>query len=263
MFMPFVSPSAGTEEKQWRILARTTGRVIVFPANYTMAVIWICGGGGGGKTGTGTSGGGGGGAGNLAKIMMPSILVPPVLQFDIGAGGTSTNAGATSLIKYQTSTFFTAGAGGSGAAAATAGTAGTSSTTFWTDNGLFLSITGGAAGAGGAAASAAAVTTYVVGGGAGGGGTAAGAAGGAVTGYWDTPTLAGGIALSGNGNDGYWRHIDRLVNGGGSGGGGNSAGVGGNGGNGSPGAGGGGAGMGASSGVGGNGGDGFAYIWSI
>jgi hypothetical protein len=100
-------------------------------------------------------------------------------------------------------------------------------------------------------------------GGAGGAGTtSADFAGGAITGSGPVPTIAGGLAGSNRGNDGFSKFLPPAFTGG-SGGGSSNTGVGGAGANGRFGSGGGGGGGGTTGGTGGLGGPGLVIITHI
>jgi hypothetical protein len=286
------------------------------PRNASMLYAICVGGGGsggGGQTsGTGVVGGGGGGVGSggMGRLLIPTIFLPRTLYLLPGAGGlgvaaaTLGNAGARSIISVQPSTSLqtscqilvsgTAAAtgGAAGAASATAGAAetlATNSLTAFSGLGIWTAIAGqigsasGASGGAGVAVSGGAAGIPVSGG-AGGGTTnttTGDGIGGAVTGQALAlvPTVAGGAAAGGRGQDGFNRgqmtfsanlmaNLSREImafTGGSGGGAAHGGGVGGQGGAGAFGSGGGGGGGGGGTGGGtggrgGEGGPGFIYL---
>ena len=258
------------------------------------------GGGGNGAVGAAGSaaGGGGGGSAGQSILQIPAYFLPDVLYIQVGAGGVSVTAGATTKVQaiqgagtyevYQAA--FGGGAGGS-ASGGTAGTAGANaiasgiSSNVFAGIGMALYISGQVGVAGGTTGNGVSITGPTTGlyvsSGAGGGGVPAagnGGNGGDVNPNATLifPSIIGGAGSSsatvpgapGTSGRGGMR-FKIPVNFGGSGGGGsNSAAIttglfGGDGGMGGPGSGGGGGGgcfSGGVAGVGGRGGDGQVLI---
>ena len=273
------------------------------PKGADMAFILCIGGGasgGGGLTaaaGSARGGGGGGGASGITRIFLPVLFLPDILYVQVGSGGASVgagtlgNPGAISYVSLIQSTNSSATIITSGNAAAAGGAAGTSAgsnaggnggTAFSNANayhvmfGIFTAIAGqngsasgaisGANGAAGVAITWANASTCLCGGSGGGtvGTNNTDFAGGAINGIANLfPTINGGVAAQGAGNNGS-EFEKPLRCGGGSGGGtGGAAGlVGGRGGDGALGCGGGGGGGGTTGGSSGRGGDGYVAIIS-
>lgn len=249
------------------------------------------GGGGGGSTnitGTVRGGGGGGGSGGIVRATIPALLLPDTMYVITGVGGAGGAAGATgvtggvggrTLIQASsaanTRIILLSGnndAGGGVGGSTSAGTGGAAGTAFTTSPFSYLATIVASAGligtAAGAVTGATGVNqtigsvTHMILGGLGGGTTPAANtdfAGGAHSGGQGYPTIAGGTAAGGRGQDGI-RLEKPLVCFGGTGGGTGGAGAAGAGGNGIFGSGGGGGGGGITGGAGGRGGDGYALI---
>lgn len=279
------------------------------PCSMVSATVISGGGSGGGgftgAAGTARGGGAGGGSSAITRSVWPAWAVPDLLYIAVGNGGAAVgaslagNSGLQSYIALSTSTtavnvFSTAlpgngGGAGTGAAGGTAGTAGavsSSTSALGLNYGLWESTAGQAGSAGGAQTGAVGATVTIsagnpLTGGAGGGGTPVGNtdfAGGPINtaGVW--PTLAGGVAAAGAGNNGYIYQLNQSMmqirelqpyaalwggvcyggTGGGTAGASGTAGRGGNGGG--WGTGGGGGGGGVTGGAGGKGGDGLIII---
>ncbi len=270
----------------------------VKPRGKSMVSIYALGSGGGGGGGfssaaaTARGGGGGGGSGAMARVLLPASVLPDVLYCFVasgGLGGAASVAGAVGNVSYvnlfpeilntYTRVLVTggAGAGGGGAGSLTAGgvagaAAGAGAFYPLTHTGVATSIVGLAGAVGGAHTGAAGGNisgVAMVHGGAGGGGTtSADFAGGSFSGAYWMPSLNGGAAIGGRGQDGLdmspggvWTQTSSVAAPG-TGGGSNNAATGGDGGNGGSGCGGGGGGAGLTGGRGGNGGHGLIVVLS-
>lgn len=271
----------------------------VRPRNISFVLLRLMGpgsGGGGGMSGaagTARGGGGGGGAGGIVDLLIPASLLPDVLYIMVGRGGLGGAAasngtqGERTYVSLVNNSIISAtliacastvnaihgspGTAGGGGAGGAGGTASTANLAQGHNLGLFTARAGQAGGAGGAHTGAiGTAVTFGSGGlpitgGAGGGGTNTANTdfgGGAITGAGMMPTIAGGLAAAGRGQDGISLSGNPMWGStGGSGGGtAGAAGVGGDGGNGGYGSGGGGGGGGVTGGNGGRGGDGLVLL---
>lgn len=259
------------------------------------------GGGGGGLTGasgTNRGGGGGGGSGSFGRLIVPAFFLPKTLFLLVGAGGKgglggapaeAGIAGGPSSINDKIDTFNNtantilrsgndtnggrgggAGSGAGGGGAGSAEIVAIAAASIYQAFGNWNATVGQGGSAAGALAAPGAgfvfgATSVLVSGGTGAGSvsiTNVDQAGGAITGDGLIPTLAGGVAAAGAGQQGL--HIESpFINTGGTGGGtAGAAGTAGNGGNGAIGSGGGGGGGGVTGGNGGDGGSGLIIIAS-
>ena len=273
------------------------------PRGVTMTyMIAIAGGGGGGggfaaAAASARGGGGGGACSGIARLMVPSFLLPDVLFVQVGSGGQGVTTGAggngaNSFVSYGHTAVIPnlllasgvnapgGGGTGTGAAVGTAGTIPTIATTNvshfigqWFATVGIIGTAGGAVAGGNGTSVTAWAGLPMTPGASGAGTTSADFVGGAVTataaadfGIVNFPNTAGwlaagGLGGGGNGNPGVclWKPFFMT---GGSGGGSSNTGKGGDGGKGGIGCGGGGGGAGVSAGRGGDGGNGLVMIIS-
>lgn len=254
-----------------------------------------------GAAGTARGGGGGGGSGAISRLLIPAKFLPKTIWIRPGLAphNASATAQASAITTYPGSSggglsakglILQANAGGNGGngtvgAGGTAGAAGTATaaaTATFQNLGMVTWQAGQAGAAGGAHTGAAGTavvwggtTVLPISGGAGGGGTPVANtdfAGGAVTGTTIVteeplmPTIVGGLAAAGRGNNGMFFDYDNVrgfrATGGSGGGTAGAAGTGGRGGDAAYGCGGGGGGAGVTGGVGGAGGPGLIYLWA-
>lgn len=254
-----------------------------------------------GAAGTARGGGGGGGSGAISRLLIPAKMLPKTLYMRPGlAAHSAILTGQASVVTtYPGSSggglsakglILQANAGGNGgngtgSAGGTAGAAGTASTaaTATFQNLGIVTWQAGQAGTAGGAHTGAAGTALVWGGttvlpisgGSGGGGTPTtntDFAGGNITGTTIVteeplmPTLVGGLAAAGRGNNGnlFWYDGVRgfRATGGTGGGTAGASGTGGRGGDGAYCCGGGGGGGGVTGGTGGAGGPGLIFVWA-
>ena len=283
----FQSPNTSGDWQMW-----------VKPRGCSFVHIFCLGGGGGGgggftgAAGTARGGGAGGGTSAWTRLTKPACILPDVLWVQVGLGGaggaasTNGSSGTNSFVSVQPdgntyNLLCTSGAnpGVGGNAGTSSGTAagGAAGTTATIANAAFMLLgnfvsTAGRAGAtggvatGGAGGAGAMLASSINATGSGGGGTGtantnfAGGTCSVASGLIFYPTIAGGIAAGGRGNDGGFIRKPFTL-GAGTGGGSNGAsGVGGSGGNGGISCGGGGGGGGVTGGKGGNGGSGLVII---
>ena len=269
--------SAGAND--WQVWSKPQG------VNWVEFIVIGSGGLGGagfsGAAGTARGGGGGGGCGSISKGIFPAQYTPNRLFINIALGSNGVDTFVSMEPNSTAVNRFLVGRGGStgGTGTASAGGAGGAAgganiQQNWASLGQVTSFAGYAGSAGGAHTGAvgATLTISVSTGvfltpGSGGGGTPTANtdfAGGPITGAGILPSLAGGLAAGGRGQDGFaWWGGGQLpifffgATGGGTNG---AAGVGGAGGDGAVGCGGGGGGAGVTGGAGGKGGNGLVIV---
>lgn len=276
------------------------------PSASMLFIVCIGPGGAGGNghtavAGTARGGGGGGGSGAISRLLIPAKFLPKTIWMRPGlaAHSASLSGQASVVTTYPGSSggglsakglILSANAGGNGGngtvsaggTAGAAGTAATAATATFQNIGMVTWQAGQTGGAGGAHTGAAGTAvvwggTVVlpISGGAGGGGTPTtntDFAGGAITGTTITseeplvPTIAGGLATAGRGNNGHMYFYDSnrgmILTGGSGGGTAGAAGTGGRGGDAAYCCGGGGGGGGVTGGTGGAGGPGLIFVWA-
>ena len=211
--------------------------------------VWftLIGAGGNGANGTTTTGGAGGGSGTITNCLMPSFLIPDVLQVYPAASGGSP---ATTVSYQQKATTAYV------VLQANTNPVGNTNSNFFSAAGLFQSTAGQSGVAAGASVTASTSTFLSAGA---GGGANTPTAGGTVTPNYGYPVST--VASGAVGQDGFFYQSPILIGRGGSGG---SGGItnGFNGGQGGIGCGGGGGGGGLTPGTGGKGGNGLVVIIS-
>ncbi len=283
----FANTFNGADVQVFNALSSVDFQTWLRPRGKSMFSILMIGsgaGGGGGfsrTAGTAGGGGGGGGSGAITRYMAPLLdidklyLNVPVggLGGAPGVAGSPAVTGVVSLAQNLAAvnalvgqgSVATAGGAGSAAAAGAAGAAGTLSAPFsQAFLGTFTSTAGNAGLIGGAQTGAVGASfTWaglpLTGGMGGAGSTTTDFAGGGIIGAGWAPSLGGGLAAGGRGNDGWFSRWP-FGSFGGTGGGSNNAGTAGDGGNGAIGCGGGGGGAGTTGGSGGRGGNGLVII---
>lgn len=278
----------GADVQTFTALGVSDFQTWIRPRGKSMFSILMVGAGAGGGGGfsaaasTARGGGGGGGSGAITRYLAPLVDIDR-LYINVptgGLGGGASTAGSNAVtgvvslaqnLAAVNALIASAGAvatGGGAGSAAAAGAAGAAATTpgFFGQGylGTMVSTAGNAGLIGGAQTGAVGAGTTWAGipltGGMGGAGvTTTDFAGGAITGAGWAPSIAGGVAVGGRGNDGWFSRWP-FGSFGGTGGGSNNASIAGAGGNGAIGCGGGGGGGGVTGGAGGNGGHGLVII---